>query len=312
MNTRAGSDGMAGSPRLGLVLCGGGVRGLAHAGVLRALEQARLRPHVLVGVSMGAIVAATYALNPDWYRDLHRLPERPLPMPILAPTERPGLINRLILAQRTLSHMFVGWGIGEEAVGWARGTLDELTLGRRLEEADPRVIVTATDLAAGQRVALRSGPATDALYASAALAGIVPPALRGEAMLADGGYADLAPLDLARDAGADVVIAVDVASGAPEVRPTNGVSAMLRSFEICQNHHARLRLAEADLVIRPVFRRPIDTLEIACGRDAIAAGIAAARRALPRLGALGVRPRSAGTRPLPASTAQTSKKETQR
>lgn len=61
MNTRAGSDGMAGSPRLGLVLCGGGVRGLAHAGVLRALEQAGLRPHVLVGVSMGAIVAATYS-----------------------------------------------------------------------------------------------------------------------------------------------------------------------------------------------------------------------------------------------------------
>lgn len=283
MSTQARTEGKAGSPRLGLVLCGGGVRGLAHAGVLRALEQAGLRPHVLVGVSMGGIVAATYALNPDWYRDLRRLPERPAPMPVLAPTERPGLINRLILAQRTLSHMFIGWGIGEEAVGWARRTLDELTLGRRLDDADPQVIVTATDLATGRRVDLRSGPATDALYASAALAGIVPPALHGEAMLADGGYADLVPLDLARDAGADVVIAVDVASGAPKRHPTNGVSAMLRSFEICQNHHAHLRLSQADLVIRPIFRRPIDTLEIARAREAMAAGLRAGRGAVLRL-----------------------------
>lgn len=277
------TDVTADMTRLGLVLCGGAVRGFAHAGVLRALEAAGIRPQVLVGVSMGAIVAATRALNPGWYAALRGLQERPPPLPTLDPGARPGPLGRLLLAQRTLAHMFTGWGVGEEAVGWARQTLQELTLGRRLEEARPAVIVTATDLETGRRVALREGPASEALYASAALAGILPPArIRGR-LLADGGYADLAPIDLAREAGAAFVIAVDVASGAPARPPTNGASAMLRSFEICQTHHARLRLAEADMVLRPRFRAPIDTLEIARAREAMAAGLRAGRGAVLRL-----------------------------
>ena len=53
--------------KLGLVFAGGGARGFAHAGVLRALRQSGCEPSVMVGVSMGAVVAATFALNPDWY-----------------------------------------------------------------------------------------------------------------------------------------------------------------------------------------------------------------------------------------------------
>lgn len=269
--------------RLGLVLCGGGARGLAHAGVLRALEGAGLRPHVLVGVSMGAIVAATRALNPDWYAALRELQDRPLPVPVFDPGARPGVLGRVLLAQRTLAHMFTGWGIGEAAVDWARQTLDELTLGRRIEEGDPTVIVTATDLTSGARIALRDGRATEALYASAALAGILPPARIGGRMLADGGYADLAPIDLARNAGADFVVAIDVTTGAPEHPPNNGVSAMLRSFEVCQTHHALLRLAQADMIIRPAFRATIDTLDIRKGRQAISDGCRAGRQALGRI-----------------------------
>ena len=56
--------------KLGLVFAGGGARGFAHAGVLRALRQSGCEPSVLVGVSMGAVVATTYALNPDWYAAL--------------------------------------------------------------------------------------------------------------------------------------------------------------------------------------------------------------------------------------------------
>jgi len=53
--------------KLGLVFAGGGARGFAHAGVLRALRHSGCEPSVMVGVSMGVVVATTYALNPDWY-----------------------------------------------------------------------------------------------------------------------------------------------------------------------------------------------------------------------------------------------------
>lgn len=54
----------------GLVFAGGGARGFAHAGVLRTLRQNGCEPSVMVGISMGAVVATTYALNPDWYGTL--------------------------------------------------------------------------------------------------------------------------------------------------------------------------------------------------------------------------------------------------
>lgn len=71
-----------------LVLAGGGARGLAHVGVLRALEYYGYRPDAVIGISMGAIVATTYALNNKWYEAILRIPAPPLSLPARPNTGR--------------------------------------------------------------------------------------------------------------------------------------------------------------------------------------------------------------------------------
>jgi len=76
-----------------LVLAGGGARGYAHAGVLRGLQHMGLQPVGLVGVSMGAIVASTYALREDWYEALLSTHPRNFPYQPDSPPDKSGTIR---------------------------------------------------------------------------------------------------------------------------------------------------------------------------------------------------------------------------
>ena len=138
----------------------------------------------------------------------------------------------------------------------------------------------------GQRVVFGKGHATDYVYSSAALAGILPPLVDGPHVLMDGAYADIAPVDIARATGADVVIAVDPSQRENAAGPKNGIQAMMRSIEVCQYEHARLRFEQADLVIRPRFSQTIGTLEFRQKRHCIAAGAMAIRQAHNEISAL--------------------------
>ena len=270
-----------------VVLAGGGARGLAHAGVLRALEHYGYRPTSVVGVSMGAVVAVTYALNPDWYAalvdlDVEGFPTAPRPC-------APDLFARLralAAAERLLQDMVFGWGVGARSLEWGRRLLDQLTLGKTLEEGRIPVATVATDLGSGKRVVLDHGNAAVAAHASAALAGVVPPLVHDGLLLVDGAYADLVPVDVARRSGAARIVAVDPYQDPGSQLPRNGVQAMLKAMEICAREHANLRFGEADLVLRPSFPFPIDTLEFFHKRVAIAAGARAVRTTLANLRAL--------------------------
>lgn len=268
-----------------LLLAGGGARGLAHVGVLRALEHAGFRPSALVGVSMGAIVGATYGLNPDWYQALITMDTNGFPQPYAV--RKTTLLERIRTAlaiERTVQDMVLGWGVGRRSLPAGRRLLEHLTLGRHLEDAHPPVAAVATDLVTGERVVLRSGSAAEAIYASGALAGILPPHVAGDYLLADGAYADIAPVDIARDFGVEVVIAVNLDQTKEAPPPIgNGLQALMRALEICHYQHAALRFAEADLVLRPHFPFVIDTLDFSHKRLCIAAGARAVRALLPEL-----------------------------
>ncbi len=271
----------------GLVLSGGGARGLAHAGALRGLEHLGYRPAMIAGVSMGGIVGATYALNPQWYSVLKAMDVTGFPP---APDFRKaGLGNQLrnlYAAQRVISGMIFGWGVGEPTVAWGKAMLTELTRNQPLEMANPTVVVSATDLETGGRVLIDSGPAAEALYASSALAGIVPPAQRDGRWLVDGGYSDIAPTDVLRRAGITHVIAVDASTSTYGTRPKSGMGAMTRALEICQNEHGRLRFDQADLVLRPAFDPPMEVLDFSNIRRCIAAGLVTVLRRRRELTAL--------------------------
>ncbi|WP_165587002.1 patatin-like phospholipase family protein [Pseudaestuariivita atlantica] len=263
-----------------LVLSGGGARGLSHAGVLKALVARGYIPSAIVGVSMGAVVAATYALNDNWYDELVQMDTSGFPA---TPDFRlPGLIARLrglriaLLAARD---MYFGWGVGARTETWGRNVLTDLTKGKNLQDGRIPIFVCATDMLSGRRVVFEEGLATDCVYSSAALAGILPPLVHGDHILMDGAYADIAPVDVARAAGVETVIAVDPSQRESSTGPKNGVQAMMRSIEVCQFEHASLRFSQADLVIRPAFSQTIGTLEFRLKRHCIAAGAVATRRA---------------------------------
>lgn len=268
-----------------LVLAGGGARGFAHAGVLRALAEEGLAPSALVGVSMGAVVAATFAAREDWYDALLSIDTNSFPHPAHGGAEgdeRPAF-RRAFEYVHTAWNMVTGWGAPTAAVAAGRQVLTELLGASNLGEGRVPVAVCATDLQAGRRVVLRSGKATDAVYASSALAGVLPPLELGDQTLADGAYSDIAPIDVARAFGHPVVIVVDPSQPSAVSRVQNGLQAVMRAMEICHLRHAELRMREADIALRPDFDRVINVLELDARDECVAAGVRTVYRRLEEI-----------------------------
>lgn len=264
-----------------LVLSGGGARGFAHVGVLRVLEALGYRPAGIVGVSMGAVVGVTYASRSDWYEALISMDTEGFPHPVEPPSpERASLakkVRRALSYVRAAEDLVFSWGPGTRAADDGRALLNDLFGSSRLEELEIPVAVCATDLRSGERVVMRWGEAGSAVYASAALAGVLPPLTHDGRILADGAYTDIAPVDVAREMDVSTVIAVDPGQLMPSPSIGNGLQAVVRAMEICHRKHADLRFEDADLVIRPEFRRPVDTLEFESYRECVAAGARATR-----------------------------------
>lgn len=263
-----------------LVLAGGGARGFAHVGVLRGLELAGYPPSAIVGVSMGAVVAAAFALDRDWYAHLVGVDAGSLfgqgALWQSARGGRTAFMDRVRNA-RTMWRILGGWGVGEELRTDAGDFLRRLLDDRDLREGRIPVAVCATDLRTGSRVVLDRGRAVEAVYASSALAGVLPPLEKNGWLLCDGAYADLVPVDVARRIGPPPVVAVDAQQAPARDGLRSGFEVLVRAVEICHLRHADLRFDEADVVIRPRFRRPIDVLEFEARRECIAAGLRAVR-----------------------------------
>lgn len=272
----------------GLVLGGGGALGMAHVGVLRALNHLGYYPSVIVGVSMGAVVGATYSLNESWYQDLVDLDDTGFPVvprfgPKIGIAER---LRSLAIASREVQEVFFGWGAGQHTADWGRSIVAKLTRAKRLEEGRIPIHIAATDLMTGDRVVMSDGNAVDAVYASSALAGILPPFRDGDRLLIDGGYSDISPVDVVREAGVAHTVSVDPSQRRITREPRNGLDVFLRSIQVTQEALSRVRFKEADLVLSPDYPRSIGVLDFREKRACIAAGAVAVRKAARALAAL--------------------------
>lgn len=231
---------------------------------------------------MGAVVGVAYAMREDWYRAVLDMKLADFPGTTTDPAGTgPSLLHRVRAAATTVRvvlSMVRDWGPAARSRKAGLEELKRLVGQDPLDQARIPVAVTATDLRGGGRVVLRTERADDAVYASAALAGVLPPLELGDWLLADGAYTDLAPVDVAGQMGAATVIAVDAGSLDRDGEIRNGFRAIMRAMDICHRQHAQLRFAEADLTLRPRFRRNIDTLEFSARRECAAAGIRAVRQ----------------------------------
>lgn len=178
-------------PRVGLALGSGSARGWAHIGVIRALEQAGIRPDVVCGTSVGALVGAAFAADEldrfeQWVRGL----------------EVRDVVGLMDVSLRS------GLFKGQRLVDFFRRHFQD----RPIENLSTPFAAVATALQTGEEIWLRHGSTLDAVRASIAVPGLLAPVVRDGAVLVDGGLVNPVPVSLARALGADVVIAVDLGS----------------------------------------------------------------------------------------------------
>lgn len=179
-------------PKLGIALSGGGARGLAHIGVLKSLEEAGIQPDYLAGTSMGGVIAAGYAsgLSPEELEQIAN--EHSTARKLLRLADPAITTNGLFQGGRLLNFF-------EQYLN--SSTFDDMRI--------PLTLV-AVDLNSGQEVHLREGSITEALRATVSIPGLLAPVERDGQRLVDGGLLNNLPVDVVREMGADVVLAVDV------------------------------------------------------------------------------------------------------
>ncbi|WP_230859622.1 patatin-like phospholipase family protein [Actinoplanes aureus] len=248
--------------RIGLALGGGAVRGAAHIGVLDVLDRAGLEPAVITGTSAGALVGALYAAG-----------RTPSEIGKLAQTLRWA---RLIRPARTRKALF-------ETAKLA-AFLDSAVGGMRFDELARPFAAVACDLTTGDEVVMREGSVGSAVLASAAIPGVFPPVDRDGHLLVDGGLVNMVPARLARQMGADIVVAVDVSGPLPRRPPTTLLHIMVAVSTLQPGGTDRLA-EDADLLLCP----EVDEYafwELSRIPEFEAAGRTAAEKALPLLQAL--------------------------
>ncbi|MEN9418715.1 MAG: hypothetical protein RI988_2335 [Pseudomonadota bacterium] len=247
-------------PRIGLALGGGAARGFAHIGVIQVLEEAGVRPDLVVGTSAGSLVAALYAAG------------------------RSGLeLAQLALAMdegAITDWSFPGRGLirGDALARFVR----EHTAGRTIEQMRLPLGIVATDLDSGEPILFQRGDTGLAVRASSAVPAVFQPVRIGNREYVDGGLVSPVPVRFARQMGAELVVAVDI-STPPDGAPTSDLFRMLlQTFSIMGKSINRFELRDADVVLRPSLAG-VGSADFAARSKALTAGREAARAALPLL-----------------------------
>src|SRR5213594_4538549 len=246
---------------VGLALGGGFARGFAHLGVLQVFEQNHIPISHIAGTSVGSILGAAYASG--------------------APLER------IIETCRTLRFRDIArWRVSR--LGLAsnhrlENLIERVFDSRHFEDLRIPLSVVATDLTSGEPVVFTQGNLADAIRASCAFPGLFEPVEIGTRCLADGGLVAPVPTRAARDLGAATVIGIFVGlQDGHRGAPTNIFQVVSRAVSAAQKHQLEVWERHADLVLRPdVQSLAWDDFDRA--EEAIEAGAATARRALPRI-----------------------------
>ncbi|THF62462.1 patatin-like phospholipase RssA [Pseudothauera rhizosphaerae] len=294
----APTRGSSGGPLVGVALGGGGARGWAHLGVLRALEEEGIRPDLVCGCSIGALVGAAFASGKlaeltQWTESL----------------DWQGVVSMLDIGLKG------GLIRGDKVMQYCTRHF----LADDFQRLSIPFACVATELESGREVWLRQGSVADAVRASIALPGLISPTVHDGRVLVDGGLVNPVPVSLCRAMGADVVIAVDLGSDlvgrARRRQPKHELPAdtwsqrllamvglgngndaatepdlpslatiLTTSINIMQMRIARSRLAgePADVLITPRVAQ-LGIMDFDHATEAIAEGRAAAERARPTL-----------------------------
>src|SRR5450830_901811 len=248
--------------KIGLVLGGGAARGFAHIGVIQVLEEAGIRPSLVVGTSAGSLVAAFYASGKTGAQ-LQQIAES---------------MEEATFADWTLPIFSRGMLRGEALARYVSTQVN----GRLIENMPLPLGIVATDLNSGQGVLFQRGDTATAVRASSAVPALFQPVKIAGREYVDGGLVSPVPVRYARQMGAELIIAVDI-SNAPEGNAASDtLQILLQTFSIMSKSINNFELREADVVVRPSLVG-VGSSDFGARRRAIQAGRVAMQALLPQV-----------------------------
>lgn len=294
-----------GRPRIGLVLSGGGARGLSHIGVLKVLEEMRIPIDFISATSMGSIVGGLYASGDDaaalekevrainWPAMFSDSPERqdlslrrkdydasyPIPFQL---GYRDGKVQ-----------LFKGAIAGANLELWLHQlTQDDDSLGS-FDDLPVPFRAVATDMVTGRQVVFRTGPLYQAIRASMSVPGLFAPLELDDHIYGDGGLVNNLPVDVVQAMGADIVIAVNIGTPLMSKQQLSSIVGLTsQTFNILTEQNVReqlARLGPEDVLIEPDLG-DLTFIDFQKSEKLIELGEAAARAAADRLRPLALTP----------------------
>ncbi len=275
-----------GRPRIGLVLSGGGARGVTHIGVIKVLEEMKIPIDCIAGTSMGAIVGGLYAsgISPAEMENIvtsikwnDAFKDKPSPQDLS--------FRRKQDAADYLIDFDMGYKDGKLQIpkGLIQGQNLNMALKsillhaegiRNFDDLPIPFRAVAADIETGETVVLQKGELVKALRASMSIPGVFAPVEIDGRILVDGGIADNVPVDVVRHMGADLVIVVDIGTGLrsrEKLTSPVAISAQVMTIMIQRNSKAQIAtLRPEDLLIQPQlgdvgssdFSRALESIQI--------------------------------------------------
>jgi len=237
-------------PCLGIAFGGGALKGLAHVGILKVLEEYGIHADMVSGTSIGSAIAAMYAAGLSSQDMEYLFKHTDIENILRVRPNRMGLIP------------------AEEYTDMIRAA----TNGCRIENMSIPLYVVAVDLVSGKQVVFDRGDTAITVRASSAIPGVMTPVRLGDMMLVDGYVINNCPGNVLRERGADVVLAIDL-SIPNRSFPTNMLDVVNQSLHLAASIH---QVIDADLILRPIDR-PMDGLDVDIIDECFALGEACAR-----------------------------------
>ena len=249
-------------PKVGLVLSGGGAKGIAHIGVLKAMEEAGLTPDYITGTSMGSIVGGLYSIgySADELEQVVKGIDWRLMLSNKIPMDKITFEEKFYYGRYLLDFYFA-----KGKIQLPKGIIESQSLMEFFSNLSRPVhditdfndfpipfACVATDIVTGKPVVLKRGSLASSMRASMAIPSIFTPVKIDHHLLVDGGLVRNMPVQEVLDMGADIVIGVFVSSDLdPEEKLTSAVSILFQSTFISSAFDTREQLAMCDILVEP-------------------------------------------------------------
>ena len=289
-------------PKIGLVLSGGAARGLAHVGVLKALEEQGIHIDAIAGTSMGAVIGGLYAsgykideleklaLGIDWQEALSDAPAR-ADIPFRRKQDDRDFLVKQKLSFRDDGSLGLPLGViqGQNLSLLLESLLAHSSDIRDFDKLPIPFRAVATDIVNGEKVVFRKGHLPQVIRASMSIPAVFAPVEINGQLLVDGGMVDNIPVDVAREMGVDRVIVVDIGTPLrPRKQLTTVFDILNQSTTLMTRSNSEVQLASLtpdDILIQPALSS-IGATDFGRSQDIISAGYRATQALAPRLAEL--------------------------